>query len=133
LNGIFVISQSLVKYRKHIDSITSKQGRGSFMKYLEWLSEKDLNNQINNKKHWLELINQTRPDDFLIYSNLIEIHIKNLISDREEIKNILKSKNVFFIKIKALRNKRLKLYVLSYYTNLLRPIYYRILMIKNNL
>lgn len=126
LDGIVVINEALVKYRKHTSSITSSQVNGNLRYYLNWLLNKDLKNQINNKLHWIEILKRTNTDKSDSYIESIQNHIINLEYDSVELKEVLDSKSLLPFFLRVLLKKKLFKYLKAHFINIIRPHYYNL-------
>jgi outer membrane protease len=120
--GIFVLEEYLVSYRKHTGSITFKQTKGSFKKYINWLLDNDLQNQVNNKTDWLS-VSRFRGQNIDI-ENKIDLLIRKILIQRENLK-YLRELNNFSFWWCAFFKLKYRIHLQDYLIEMVRPIYYK--------
>lgn len=126
--GIIICDVPLVKYRKHLKSISGKQEIYNLKRFIKWL----VNNipfQIANKLHWVDVLDITNADN---ESKLRAYElIETLKRTREDLLNIIIKKytlNIIFI---LLLNKSRRQVLLSYLKIPARNMLYRFYKIRN--
>lgn len=121
-NGIVILSDYLVLYRKHSTSITHGHEKKNIRKYLEWLGN-DIIFRIENKHHWGELVEL----EFGSLSNqtlaVIEL-ISRLEQDRRRIDVLLCNKYDFILMLKLLLSVYGRCLLLEYYKQRFREHIY---------
>jgi len=121
--GIIVYDKPLVKYRKHLSSISGKQQIYNLKKYIEWLID-NIPFQIANKVHWASVLDIIKADNKSKsrVSELIDV----LHRTRLDLVYVLRNNSNLTVFLIMLTTKTRRKILLNYLKNPARSFLYKI-------